>query len=346
MEFSLWWKSFTLGSFSTYYSVGPTEWSSSENRLLFIKLSELLVDYRDADDSVSFNKLCTLAETDLKLKERNAELVAKAGRVTIAYKSGDAEHAKLLLKEFENLLKNSKDSSIFEVRLRLSQSLVARSEKNYEESYVRSKEGLQLGQNIPPGLCLLWLYLECAMNAVLLGSQSQDDLEIYEGLKKEALVYLEGAARVANTLSEDNIEYRIDDFRHKLCIYKAWVLLNCSVTGEAAAVPPSKGDLYAAKAEIVCVSNNNLSPNTLTKFREIEFNLVRCDFSKRLSEIQEDEVNKKKILQDALQEAEKAKVLAKKKFQKLFEYAKYRCKILEERIKALKLQRTFEGLEY
>ena len=350
MEFSLWWKSFTVGRFSSCFSVGRTKWSSEKNKEFFVKLSEKLVDHRDAGDIVGFNKLCTLVETHPQFKGRNAELVVTAGRVTIAYKRGDADLAKSFLKEFENLLKISRDNLIFEIRLRLSQSLVARSEKKYEECYMKSIEGLQLGQNIPPGLCLLWLYLECAMNAALLGSQSQGDVEVYQSLKKEALVYLEGAASVANTLSEDNVEYRICDFRHKLCIYKAWVLLNFSVTGEVATIPPSKEDLNSAKAEIDCVSNNSLTPNTLTKFREIEFILVKCDFSKRLSEIQDDETNKTKMLEDALLEAEKAKVLAKAQtknnFQKLFEYAEYRCEVLQHNIKELSSQRTFEGYEY
>ena len=168
MDFLLWWKSFMSGSFPKYYfikpsNMSPVTWSSEMNQKLFIRLGEKLVDHRDAGDFEGFEELSKLAVT--KYKENNAELVVTVGRVTIAYKSGNAKLAKILLEELEHLVSSSTDKSIFKVRLRLSESLVARSSGNYEESYEKSKEGLQLAQNIPPGLCLLWLYLECGMNA-------------------------------------------------------------------------------------------------------------------------------------------------------------------------------------
>lgn len=356
MDYNSWWKSFMSGEFSRYYFIKPCNmdsvtWSSEVNKAFFIKLSEKLVDHRDAGDFDSFDKLCELAVTNFK--ERNAELVVKAGKVTIAYKSGNPKLAETLLQEFEDSLSSSKDQSIFEVRLRLSQSLVARSVEDYKESYEKSKEGLQMGQNIPPGLCLLWLYLECAMNAASLAFKNQSEVKRFSEMKKEALVYLEEAARVANTLIDDEIPYRITDFQHKLCIYKVWVLINYSITGEAAEIAPSREDLTAANAELSTVFKNELNGNYLTKFREIEYYLAKSDYLTRLSEIMEDKIEKKRRLQDAIHEVLKAIAEAEKKFKKLFEYAKRRNKTLEERIKLCmdtkcnqSSTRTFEGLKY
>ena len=348
MDFSLWWKSFMSGAL--YYFIKPNRmdpvtWSSEKNQKLFIKLSEKLVDHRDAGDFVGFENLCKLAVTHFK--GNNAELVVMAGRVTIAYKSGETKLVETLLADFEDLLPSSKDKSIFEVRLRLSQSLVARSLENYEESYEKSKEGLQLGQNIPPGLCLLWLYLECGMNAACMAFKNQHDVKLFCEKKKEALVDLEEAARVATTLVEDKIPYRISDFQHKLCIYKAWVLLNYSVTGAAAEIAPTKDDLNAASVELSTVYKNQLNGNILTKFREIEFYLARSDHFTRVAEMTEDETEKKMIFKNALVEVSIAKTLAEDDFKKLYEYAKRRY---DDRVKLCKdspsVPQTFEGLKY
>ena len=361
MDFYSWWKSFMSGAFSTYYFIKPknmdsVSWSSKDNKKLFIQLSERLVDHRDAGDFDGFDKLCKLAEEHFKGK--NGHLVVMAGRVTIAYKSGNAQQAQTLLQQFSELIDESKvDKSIFQVRLFLSQSLVARSLENYKESYEKSKEGLQLGQNIPPGLCLLWLYLECAMNAISLAFQNQHDVKRFGELRREALVYLEETARVATCLTEDSIQYRITDFQHKLSIYKAWVLLNYSVTGEAAKIAPTLEELDVASAELCSVYKNQLNGNSLTKFREIEFHLAKSDHFTRVSETKQDKMKKKKMLEDAKNEASTAETLAgenvlKNNFKKLSEYAMKRVKVLKERIELCKdtpttrTVRTFEGLVY
>ena len=351
MEFSLWWKSFTFGAFSPLYIIGHTQWSSETNRKHFIKLSELLVDYRDKGDLQSFDNLCTLADT--KFKDRDGGLVVMAGRITIAYKNGDIKLAKKYLKKFEDSLSNTKDSLIFEVRLRLSQSLVARREHNYIESYNKSKDGVQLGQNIPPGLCLLWLYLECAMNAACLASQNQDDVEFYREMKREALAHLEGAARVADALKDGNVEYRINDFQHKSRIYKAWVLINCSVTGEAARIQPSEAELEAACEELSIVHKTHLNGKMLSKMREVEYHMVQCDIFTRRSEIQQHSASKKELLQKALEEADIAKLQAKnhQAINNLFTYAVRRYDAISERLNSceihdLNTERSFGGFAY
>ena len=351
------------GAFSTYNFIKPkymdsVSWSSEENKKLFIHLSERLVDHRDAGDLESFDKLCYLAEEHFKKK--NGHLVVMAGRVTIAYKSGNTQQAQTLLQQFSDLIDESKDDkSIFQVRLYLSQSLVARSLENYKESYEKSKEGLQLGQNIPAGLCLLWLYLECAMNAISLAFQNQHDVKSFNELRKEAWVYLEEAARVATTLTEDNIPYRISDFQHKLSIYKAWVLLNYSVTGEAARIAPTLEDLKVASEELANVfKNHKFNRIRLTKFREIEFHLAKSDHLARVSDtIVQDNEMKKDTLEDAMKNACTAERLAgendsENKFKKLSEYAIKRVKVLQEKIELCKVApteqtvRSFQGLEY
>jgi hypothetical protein len=366
MDFDTWWKSFIYGAFSKYFIIKPKEmdpvnWSTERNKKLFIELSEMLVDHRDAGDFDGFEKLCRLAESEqCKEKNSNLAIVSKAGRVTIAYKSGDAEKAQTLLQEYEKLVNDSQlDQLIFKVRLYLSQSLVARSLENYEESYEKGKEGLQLGQNIPAGLCLLWLYLECAMNAVCLAFQNEHVVERFGDLRKEALVYLEEAGRVATALPEDHIQYRIYDFQNKLCIYKAFVLLNFTVTGEAAEIAPTQQDLDAANAELSTVKKNRRNGKDLTKFREIEYYLAKSDYYTRLSEIKETNVEKKKMLENAIKKASTAEKLAKeitetsnpipnpdsnpisdlnpssnpkpKSFKKLLEYAIKRVNVLKER---------------
>ncbi|XP_028410658.1 uncharacterized protein LOC114533346 [Dendronephthya gigantea] len=355
MDFCLWCNSFWRGAFSLHkVSIEPSElgyvtWSSEENRNFFIKLSEKLVDHRDAGDYDGFEKLCKLAETE-QFEKRNAGLVVKAGRITIAYKSGDLKQAKLLLNEFEESLTTSKDRLIFHVRFCLSQSLVARREKNYLVCYEKGKVGLQLGQNIPPGLCLLWLYLECAMNATCLGFQNKDNSKKYDEMKQEALIYLENAAKIASTLIQDNIPYRMTDFKHKLSIYKAWVLINYSVTGEAAAIAPNEEDLKAASRELHSVESMERDGKTLTEFRKIEHLLVKCDYFTRKSEVVQNKTEKMKILQSAVLEATAAKALTENKFDNLFEYSKERCVTLEEKLNHCKEktcgERKFEGLEY
>lgn len=355
MDFDLWWISFMAGGFSRYFrkpnEVDFVSWSSEKNQKFFVNLSERLVDHRDSHDNKAFNELCAFAEENFK--ENNAGLVVKAAHVTIAYKSGDFELAKTLLHEFERLLPSSKDKLIFEVRLRLSQCLVARRMGNYEEGYQRSIEGLQLGQTIPPGLCLLWLYLESAMNIVCLAFQNKGDHNSFRKMKNEALAYLEEAARVASALDENKIPYRTDDFRHKLCIYKALVLLNSAVTGETVDISPSKEELNAASEELATVFKKKLEGKPLTKFRKIEYYLAKCDSFSRLAEICPSGNQEKTILEEAKKQACKAISLVKDhdKFNNLLDYAKKRFHDLERKIKICSENfvtptRTFEGLQY
>ena len=78
------------------------------------------------------------------------------------------------------------------------------------------------------------------------------------------------------------------DLQQKLHIYKAWILLECSITGQEAqqnrCVPIE--DIDAAAGELASVSESVLKGNPLTQFRKIQYDLAQCDLFRRRSETQ------------------------------------------------------------
>ena len=354
MSFSEWCRYLTGVSKRTDFLSVPSRiprvrWSSEKNRELCRELSERLVYYRNEEDMKAFNTLSQLAIKNFP--ESDAGLIVKAEEVVVAYKHCHFRKAKSLLEEFAKLLTHSKDSLIFEVRMLLLRSKLEHSTGKCEDSYNTAQNGLQMMQQIPVDLTTVWFYIEAATVATTI-STTAGDSQRYSSLKDEAQKYLLMATISANSL-EDR-PYRMSDLRQKLYIYKAWILLECSFTGQIEQQESRirSEDIDVAGGELASVYESVLKGSPLTQFRKIQYHLVQCDLFHRLSEIQQENYIQK--LKQAFEYASNARTLARKHhFENMMGYANKRLAELTEKFvrHAVKTHgergdKTFFGLKY
>lgn len=260
----------------------------------------------------------------------NPHFPVLAGKITIAYKAGDIRSAIIYINQYNDLLtKCENDNLFFESRICLSQSLVYRKEKQSYESYEMSKEGNRLSLLCEVGLGHLWICMEHSMNAAICAFQHQNDKNCFQKLRNESLLFLDKAAAVASQLLEKGVHFRRSDTYHKLCIYKALVLLNFSITGEFSSIAPSEMDVSKAADLIECIYKAEKNGEMLTPLRRSEHCLVQSDYFRRLSELNENEENSSQMREIALKHAQNAKKEAKLvNIKNMEEYADYRLKDL------------------
>lgn len=303
-------------------------WSSEKNRKFFHELTERLVLHRNDEDMNAFSSLSKLAIE--KFPGNNADLIVKAERVVVAYKSYQFQKVESLLRELATLLTSSKDSSIFQVRMLLLQTVIERGKGNYEEAFKKTQDGLQMMQLIPVDLITVSFYIEAAMVTSIV-SAMQHDLSTYRSLKERARVYLELAARDANSL--EDLPSGMYDLQQKLHIYKAWILLECSVTGEEVQERHriSSEDIDGAARELAFVSESVLNGRPLTHFRKVQYDLAQSDLCRRRSEVfQEDNVGNLKL---AFESCANARRLAEQhRFVNMMDFANKRLADLTEKL--------------
>ena len=262
--------------------------------------------------------------------DSDAQLIAEAEEVVEAFKHYNFKKAKSILGNFATHLTTSKDKHIFEVRLLLLKSMIEHSKGNCKNSKEIAQCGLQMMQQIPVDLVTVWFYIEAATvtNTILTETL---DFQCSRSLKNEALQYLQLAARDANSLEDPS--HRMFDLQQKLHIYKAWVLLECSVTGQVAQQNGSirNEDVEAAAEELVSVSETVFKGSPLTHFRNIQYHLAQCDLFFRRSQIpQEDCVSN---LKHAFECGSKARTRARKhRFENMVDYANKRLAYLTEKL--------------
>ena len=333
MSLQDWWRSFTgIWKHTTVLSV-PSHvsrvcWSSENNRNVCHMLSERLVQYRNDEDKIAFNKLSKLAITTFP--ESDAKLVVMAEKAVFACKHQQFGKAESLLNELSTLLRSSKNSSIFEVRMLLLQCTIEHSKGNYDASYEVAQAGLQKMQLIPADLLTLVFYIEAARVTTTVLTTTYE-FQRHRLLKDEALMFLQLAARDANSI--EDLPVTKSDFRQKLHIYKAWTLLECSVTGDV--VQQKHGisceDIESAAGELVSVYESVLKGSTLTHFRKLQYDLAQSDLFRRRSETPDKDYIQN--LKQAFECASKARATATKhRFENMLGYANKRLADLLEKL--------------
>lgn len=333
MSFQDWWENFTgVGKHARLLSVpsrvSRLTWSSKRNRRVFEEVTTMLIQHRNDEKMKDYNALCKVAVKHFA--DSNAALVVTTDNVIVASKSSYFGKAKSLLEQFPALLASSKDSSIFEVIMLLLQCMIERMQGNNEICYEIVQRGLQLSQLIPVELYSIWFYFEAAMSIILILAK-EHDLQKHRFLKDSAQNYLEVAARHGNSLEDLSLE--MSEIQSKVHIYKAWVFLECPMTGDEIQQKrlPSYEDIEAARRELSSVAESVLKRCILTNYRKIQYHLAECDLFRRRSEILTE--NYISNLKHAFQCGSTARDLAKRHhFEIMVGYANKRLADLTEKL--------------
>lgn len=337
MDFEEWWRHVTgnsrkPGSFSVTLRNPRFIWSSSRSSKIYRWLTAQLLYYTND------RKVKDLAELENFVKKKYpdscATLVVMSEKVAVSYKSYFINKSEVFLSKFMRLLnKDVKDCIVFEVRAMYLSSRIERAKGNNEMSYAIAQDGLQKMQLIQADFITVWFYMHAAMLALTLSSTEQDT-ERSAKLAAEARRYMDCAQKDANALAD--FPKGFVDLRQKLQIYKAMILLGCSLTGEATNRKPvtyhSNDSINDATSELLAVHNSILNGYDLTHFRKIQFLLVQCDLFYRLANTSSHEDYRER-LKRAFEYAKEAQVLAKKyQFEESFHIANERLSDLTEKL--------------
>ena len=309
--------------------IHSVSWSSHRSRIFFQKLTTKLMQLRNQGNIRAFEALSCLAKK--KFPKSDASLIVQAEEIVTACKQHCLEKATTLQQNFTKSFKSSKDSLFYEVRSLHLQSMIARGERKYKKSYDLAQDGLQKMQLIYPGFNTVWFYIHAAMVANVFSNEERDS-EKSRALKQEARQYLEFAERDVSSL-EDSLEELLD-IRQKLYIYKAFVSLDCPVTGETPKPQPETPDtIKAATKELASVCRNDLMANPLTPYRKMQYLLAQSDLLCRRTEARGG--NRNLNAKRAFELITESLILAKElNFQDMVEYAtKRRANLTEDLIR-------------
>lgn len=262
------------------------------------------------------------------------DLILLAEEVVMACQQRCLRKATSLQQRFAELLKSTecKDPLIYEIRNLHLQSMIELANGNYKKSYVKSQEGVRQMQLIAPGFCTVWLYIHAAMVTAVF-SNNEKDPEKYRNLKQEARRYLDLAKRDTSSLNDCRLE-ESSDIQQKLHICKAFVALDCSVTGEPAQQQHLETSstytyLQTATQQLTLVHGTALMGKPLTPYRKVQYLLAQSDLLYQRAKIEER--NTAENATRALELVTEALTLAKKlDFQDMVQYASKRRSNLTE----------------
>ena len=322
MSFSIWLAKLTqesLPSPSVPLAIPLVSWSSPKNRISFAKWTVELTRFTNEGGMAGFStcmrRLAFYKSTDL---------ILLAEKIAMACQQRRLRKAATLQQKFATLLKttNCKDPLIYEIRNLHLESMIELANGNYKESYVKAQDGVRQMQLIAPGFCTVWLYIHAAMVTAVL-SNNEKDPEKSRNLKQEARRYLELAERDTSGL-QDCLE-ESSDIHQKLHICKAFVALDCAVTGELAQQQhrETSSTVQTATQELTLVYGTALIGKPLTPYRRVQCLFAQSDLLHQRAKIEG--WNTTENARRAFELVTEALTLAKKfDFQDMIQYASKR----------------------
>ena len=178
----------------------------------------------------------------------------------------------------------------------------------------------------------LWVNIEVSMGAFILAMRAGNDLEEHRAKKQLALKYLDITQSVGSKLVDLKLAFDSTDFYYKIRIYKTWVVLNSSVTGDLLAVEDvalTEEDRETA-AKLLGSIHEALLRKPISPYRKIQYKLATSDMYRRNFEVSQNIEHLKKACKLALKAQKKAKTC---RFNNLSGYAAKRVEYLENEMK-------------
>ena len=297
-------------------------WSSLENRISFAKWTMVLTRFTNESDMAGFSTCMRRLSASHKVSH---DLILLAEKVVMALTRRRLRKAATLQQEFATLLKstNCKDPFIFQIRNLHLESMIELANGNYEKSYVKAEEGVRQMQLIAPGFCTVWLYIHAAMVTAVF-SNNEKDPERSRNLKQEARRHLDLAERDTSSLPKDRLE-ESSDIEQKLHICKAFVALDCAVTGELAQQQhrETSSTIQTAAHELTLADGTALMGKPLTPYRKVQYLLAKSDLLHQRAKNEERDTTEN--ARRAFKLVTKALTLAKTlDFQNMIQYASKR----------------------
>ena len=307
MDFSSWTQRCLAGISGGQLEAVPSHvqrvpWSSPKNRIVFQRIKSTLVQYRNDNMMDRFETFCRRV---VEMYPAIASLVVAGEEVAVALKTGQLENFEGLLGGFTKLIASTNDVLVFEGLELYLRSSHERGKGEYEKSYKTAQLGLQKMEQITPGVMSVWFYWHANAMATIMASQDGPDSERY---MKEAQKWQEMAMRDVDMLEGE----MVIDLKQKSHIYMAFSHLGMTLTGQTVKGKSlTSAEIDLAESEVKAVETSVSNGYGLSRFRESQLNLVKCELYFRKAECSSQNKASREFLKLAFQHGEKEEQLAK-----------------------------------
>jgi hypothetical protein len=289
------------------HSVQRTTWSSDKARNAFTVGDDKLMQLLNDGNWDAISKQVT------RSLQRSSELNGKkllvfSIQITACYRRGSFNEARAFLEQYNAILPQAPDRSIFEVLGLYLQAALKRASGDFQELAGLVTDALSLAELIEPGLITAIVYVFAGTVTDLINSKDPRP----DVLSKKAL---EHSQRVSDNSKGLEFMWR------KTHITLATFYLGCNISGRRIKGNVDISDIDKAKMSIMAVHQSADEGQPLSSYCEVQLNLLRSIYNYRLSQVSLDE--RTSFLRNAFKYAKKAECLAKEcKFTEMVEWSK------------------------
>ena len=273
-------------------------WSSPEARRSFTVGGEKLRTFISNGDWDAILKECEGLLKKSQLREIKLLILSK--RITASYRRGQFQRAQDLLEEYEKILPKAKDRMIFEVMKLFLEAALKRATGDLEALKEPLRAALSMTELIEPGLVSAIVYVFAATVTDLVDSEDTGRGFSPEFLSIRALEHLHCVPD-----SSDGLLAMEQKARLTLATY----YLGCNINGQQIKDDVNVTELDKAATSIRAVHQRADQAIPLTKYHEVQLDLVLSIYNYRRSQLIPDE--KVRYLRVAFNHAEKGEHLAK-----------------------------------
>ena len=278
-------------------SIPRITWSSAKARQSFTVEDEKLRKLISNGDWCAFLKKCE----DLRKKPQSFEisLLVLSKQVTASNRRGQFKKAHDHLEEYEKILPKAKDRMIFEVMKLFLEAALKRASGDLKRLIEPLKSALSMAELIEPGLVPAIVYVFAATVTDLVDSGDLAKKFSPDSLSRKALEHLRWVP--------DSSDARAD-MEQRAHMTLVTFHLGCNVSGQRIKDSIHTSDLDKAKDSITALYQCFAEASPLTRYREVQHNLVLSIYKYRCSQLSLDE--KVRYLRQAFSYAEKGERLA------------------------------------
>ena len=275
-------------------AVQRIEWSSSATERHCTKAREVLMTAINNGKWEIFSKYAKLFED--KYPEVEVKLMVLSRRVVASYRQGCLFKAHLLFVDYKKLLSKANDILIFEVIYLCLKAALKHAEREFEAARELLESALLKGDQLTPGIITAVTLLFVAMNR---NSGLNEDGPSSAELSRKVLEHLKYAPR-----SQEQV-----GMEHKAYIIFATFHLGYDMSGKIIEKHVNQSKLETAKSSIMALNKSVCSGYSLSRYREVQFNLVQSTLYYRYAQVnpEKNEV----FLEEAFQFSKKAQHLAR-----------------------------------
>ena len=275
-------------------AVERIEWSSSATERHCTKAREVLMMAINNGKWEVFSKYAKLFED--KYPEVEVKLMVLSRRVIASYRQGCLRRARLLLIDYHQLLSKANDPLIFEVIYLCLKAALKRAEREFEAVSEFLESALLKADQLTPGIITAVTFSFAAMNQ---NSGLNEDGPSSAELSRKVLEHLKYIPR-----SQVQVE-----MEHKAYIILATYHLGYDMSGKIIEKHVNQSRLESAKSSIMALNKSVCSGYSLSRYREVQFNMVQSTLYYRYAQVnpEKNEV----FLEEAFQFSKKAQHLAR-----------------------------------